>query len=60
MRLIRRLIVCDRGQDLAEYAMALGIISIGVVLIATAIGTDINTIWSRAQPALQTVVNGLP
>jgi len=60
MRLIRRLIACSRGQDLAEYAMALGIISIGVVLIATAIGTDINTLWSRAQPALQTVIDGLP
>jgi Flp pilus assembly pilin Flp len=60
MQRIRRLIGDTRGQDLAEYAMALGIIAIGVALIATAIGTDVNTIWSRAQPALQTVVNGEP
>ena len=60
MRLIRRLVVCTRGQDLAEYAIALGVIAIGVVLIATAIGTDVNSIWSRAQPVLQTVLDGEP
>jgi Flp pilus assembly pilin Flp len=60
MRLIRHFLACTRGQDLAEYAMALGIIAIGVVLIATALGTDVNSIWSRAQPAIQTVIDGEP
>ena len=40
--------------------MALGVIAIGVVLIAAAIGTDVNTLWSRAQPVLQTVLDGEP
>ena len=47
----------DDGQDLAEYAIALAVISIGVGLIAVAIGGDVNTLWSNAQPALQTVIN---
>ena len=50
----------DEGQDLAEYAIALGIIAVGVVLIAAALGDDVNTIWSKAQPSLQTVINGEP
>jgi Flp pilus assembly pilin Flp len=50
----------DHGQDLAEYAIALSVIAIGVALISIALGGDINTIWSKAQPVLQIVVNGEP
>ena len=60
MRSIKDLLKGDQGQDLAEYAIALGVIAIGVVLISAAIGGDVNTIWSNAQPALQTVIDGEP
>jgi len=60
MRWIKGLLTDDEGQDLAEYAIALAVIGIGVVLIATAIGGDVNTIWSNSQPALQTVIDAEP
>lgn len=60
MRLVRRLIVEDRGQDLAEYAIALAVIAASVGLIAVAIGGDVNTLWENAQPSLQTVINAEP
>jgi len=60
MRWIKGLLREDHGQDLAEYAIALAVISIGVVLISAAIGGDVNTIWSNAQPTLQTVIDAEP
>lgn len=60
MRWIKGLLTEDQGQDLAEYAIALAVIGIGVVLISAAIGGDVNTIWSNAQPALQDVINAEP
>lgn len=56
--LLRRLVTGDAGQDLAEYAIALAVIAVGIGLIAVAIGTDVNQLWSHAEPALQTVING--
>lgn len=50
----------DDGQDLAEYAIALAVISLGVGLLAVAIGGDVNTLWSNAQPVLQTVIDAEP
>jgi len=50
----------DRGQDLAEYAIALAMIVIGVTFIAVAMGNDVTTLWSNAQPVLKTVIDGEP
>jgi Flp pilus assembly pilin Flp len=50
----------EKGQDLAEYAMALGVIAAIVGLIAVAIGSDVTILWSNAQPALQTVIDATP
>jgi Flp pilus assembly pilin Flp len=50
----------DEGQDLAEYAIALAVIAVGVALIAIAIGGDVTTLWSNAQPTLQTVIDAEP
>ena len=58
MRLIWKLVSDDRGQDLAEYAMALAVITATVGLIAAAIGADVQTLWSHAQPVLRTVIDG--
>ena len=59
-RLVRRLVREDRGQDLAEYAIALAVIAVGVGVLAVAIGGDVNTLWEHAQPALQTVIDAEP
>jgi Flp pilus assembly pilin Flp len=50
----------ERGQDLAEYAIALAVIAVGVGLIAASIGEDVETLWANAQPVLQTVIDGEP
>ena len=50
----------DDGQDLAEYGIALAVIVIGVVLIAIGIGTDVETLWSNAQPIIQSVIDATP
>jgi Flp pilus assembly pilin Flp len=54
--LIRKLVREDRGQDLAEYAMALAVITIGAALIAASIGSDVETLWSNAQEAIDVAV----
>lgn len=55
-----RLLRDERGQDLAEYAIALAVIATGVGLIAAALGEDIQSLWSQAEPKLQTVINAAP
>ena len=45
----------DDGQDLAEYGIALAIIAIGAILIALSIGTDVQSLWSNAQPIIHSV-----
>jgi Flp pilus assembly pilin Flp len=49
LNLIKNLVRNDEGQDLAEYGIALAVIAIGAALIAVAIGTDVNSLWSNAQ-----------
>ncbi len=57
MRVLRALLGDEDGQDLAEYAIALAIIALGTAMLAAAIGTDVQTLWSNAQPAIKTVVD---
>jgi Flp pilus assembly pilin Flp len=57
MRYLRSLIRSEDGQDLAEYAIALAIIAIGVGLIAAAIGGQVNVLWSNSQPSLEFVTS---
>jgi Flp pilus assembly pilin Flp len=45
----RRLIADDRGQDLAEYGIALAVISILAGIAAVIIAQDVGTLWSQAQ-----------
>jgi Flp pilus assembly pilin Flp len=49
LNLIKNLVRNDEGQDLAEYGIALAVIAIGAALIAVAIGTDVQSLWSNAQ-----------
>jgi Flp pilus assembly pilin Flp len=54
--LFSKLVREDGGQDLAEYGIALAVIAIGAGAIAVAIGTDVETLWSNAQTAIQSAV----
>ena len=57
LNLIKNLVRKDEGQDLAEYGIALAVIAIGAALIAVAIGTDVESLWSNAQVVIQSAVS---
>lgn len=54
---LKKLVRDDKGQDLAEYGIALAVIAVGAAAIAVAIGTDVNTLWSNAQTQIDSAVN---
>ncbi len=56
LALLKKLVRDDRGQDLAEYGIALAVIAIGAAAIAVAIGTDVQTLWSNAQTDIHSAV----
>ena len=47
--LMKKLIVDDAGQDLAEYGIALAVIGVIAAAAAIVIAFDVGTLWSRAQ-----------
>ena len=51
-RIFTRLVSDDRGQDLAEYGIALAIIGVIAAAAAMVIATDVGTLWSRAQSVI--------
>ena len=53
MTLARRLIRDERGQDLAEYAIALAVITIAVIAAVQLVGTRLTTLWNQAATTLQ-------
>lgn len=53
--LLRRVWTDDDGQDLAEYAILLGVILLLTVATVNAVGTDVSTIFSNAEKQLQNV-----
>jgi Flp pilus assembly pilin Flp len=46
MTMLCRLIDDDCGQDLAEYAVALAMITLGAGVAAIGISTNMSTIWN--------------
>jgi Flp pilus assembly pilin Flp len=42
----------DDAQDIAEYALLLAVILVIVITVVTAIGTNANTIFSKASAGL--------
>jgi Flp pilus assembly pilin Flp len=43
----------ESGQDLAEYAIALAVITVAVVLAVQVVGTNVRSIWQNAATAIQ-------
>jgi Flp pilus assembly pilin Flp len=50
---IRKLLLEDQGQDIAEYAVMLAVILVIVVATVRLIGTNANNVFSSASSALQ-------
>ena len=51
---MKKLVTDERGQDLAEYGIALAVIAVGVGAIAFAISGKVNTLWSTANSNIVT------
>ncbi|HEV8523707.1 MAG TPA: hypothetical protein VGQ71_04350 [Terriglobales bacterium] len=47
LELLRRLRTEDDGQDLAEYALLLTLITLAVATVITSMGTDIQAVFNR-------------
>ena len=54
MNLINRFVREDAGQDLIEYALLAGFISLVAVAAITATGTSLNTLFSNVSTELDT------
>ncbi len=51
-QMIRRMWQDDDGQDMVEYALIAGLVSIIAVIAVTAAGQSINTVWTNVSNAL--------
>jgi pilus assembly protein Flp/PilA len=52
---IKNWLQSDKGQDLIEYALLLGLIAIICILAVTFAGKQISTVWESISTALATV-----
>ena len=58
--LVKRIWQDESGQGLAEYALLLGLIVIGVVILIQGMGISIQKIFTKANTDLGTAASGLP
>lgn len=57
---VRALVRDDRGQDLIEYALLAGLISLIAVVAMTGAGTQVNRVWEGIEAALTGVPDPPP
>jgi pilus assembly protein Flp/PilA len=60
MHSVKRLWDDDSGQGLAEYALLLGLIVVGVVVLIQGMGISIKNIFGRANSELQSAASTPP
>jgi len=53
---IKNLVKDTKGQDLAEYGIALAVIAIGAATAAVAIAGTVEGLWTTAQAAITAAV----
>ena len=53
--LFARFVREDAGQDLIEYGLLVGVITIGAIVAITAIGTKVSNIWTNADTKIGTI-----
>jgi Flp pilus assembly pilin Flp len=58
-KLLERLVGDESGQDVAEYGIALLVVTIGVGLAAIALASDVNTLWTTGSTAIGAVAAAL-
>jgi Flp pilus assembly pilin Flp len=52
--LLKKLIVDDSAQDMAEYGIALAVVGLVAALAALAIANNVGTLWSKANSIIST------
>ena len=57
-RLIAQALRDDRGQDLIEYALLAGFISLVAVVAITAVGTGVNAVYQNIETQVQAIPAG--
>jgi Flp pilus assembly pilin Flp len=55
----RKLIANELGQDLAEYGIALAVISVGIVVAMGVISADVQTLWTTASAGISSVASAV-
>ena len=54
MRMVKRFLVDDQGQDLIEYALLAAFVALAAVAAITQLGTAVNNIYTRISSTLAT------
>jgi Flp pilus assembly pilin Flp len=49
----RRLLTDERGEDLAEYAIAMAVIALAVIAAIRLVNTNVTALWNRDASTLQ-------
>ncbi len=57
MNLLLRLLAHAKAQDLAEYGIALAMITLGAGLAAIAIAGNLSTVWSTANSLIALAIH---
>ena len=55
--LLRRLRHAERGQDTAEYGIALAVVGLVAGLVAFAIAGNTGSLWSKADSMIQVAID---
>jgi len=58
MNLINKLVRDEKGQDLAEYGIALAVIAVGAGAVAVTVAGNVNILWTKASGAIATAAGG--
>ncbi len=53
---IKNLVKDTKGQDLAEYGIALAVIAVGAAAVAVTIAGDVETLWTQASTAISAAI----
>jgi pilus assembly protein Flp/PilA len=54
VKIVHRIVCEEEGQDMVEYGLILGLVSVVAVIAVTATGTAVNGFWEAIQAAVET------
>jgi pilus assembly protein Flp/PilA len=55
MKLVRRLLTQEKGQDLVEYALLIAVIALALVAAVQSFATGLNSVFTSISTALGTL-----